>query len=100
MILSGTVNLRASLLKFESPQLGIGMTLSQRGQEKKLQRNPVPTIGEILATAGIIIRDEAVATRTLQLFNLQKILMSQCRQALIFRELSVIESQLVTAYSY
>ncbi len=76
------------------------MTLSQRGQEKKLQRNPVPTIGEILATAGIIIRDEAVATRTLRLFNLQKILTSRRRQALIFRKLSVITSQLVTRYPH
>jgi hypothetical protein len=76
--------------------MGIGIDIKSGGQEKKLHRNPAPTIGEILATAWTIIRDEAIATRTIRLLNLQKVLMSECRQALIFRELSVITSQLVT----
>jgi len=53
--------------------VGFGMTLSQRAQEKKLQRKPVPTIGEILATAGIIIQDEAVAAKTLRQQSISEI---------------------------
>jgi len=39
--------------------VGLGMTIGQRVQGKKLQQKPAPTIGEILAAAGLTIHDEA-----------------------------------------
>ena len=39
--------------------VGLGMTIGQRVQGKKLRQKPAPTIGEILAAAGLTIHDEA-----------------------------------------
>lgn len=44
--------------------VGFGMVVSQKVQAKKSHQKPVPTIGEILAVAGITIQDEAVAAKT------------------------------------
>lgn len=49
--------------------VGLGMTIGQRVQGKKLQRKQAPTIGEILAAAGLTIQEEAtgdkaIATKT------------------------------------
>jgi hypothetical protein len=37
--------------------MGLGMTVSQRVQGRRLQRKPAPTIGEILAVAGLTIQE-------------------------------------------
>jgi len=39
--------------------VGLGMTIGQRVQRRGLPRKPAPTIGEILAAAGLTIHDEA-----------------------------------------
>jgi len=49
--------------------VGLGMTIGQRVQRRELPREPAPTIGEILAAAGLTIHDEAtgdkaIATKT------------------------------------
>ena len=49
--------------------VGLGMTIGQRVQGRKLQRKPAPTIGEILAAAGLTIQEgatenQAVAAKT------------------------------------
>ena len=49
--------------------VGLGVTIGQKVQGRKLQRKTAPTIGEILAAAGLTIQeeatgDEAVAAKT------------------------------------
>ena len=49
--------------------VALGVALNQKLRERKLQRAPAPTIGEILAAAGLAIQEEAtiespVAART------------------------------------
>lgn len=49
--------------------MALGVAVNQRMRERRLQREPAPTIGEILETAGLTIQgeattDKAVAAKT------------------------------------
>lgn len=43
--------------------VGLGVTVSQRVQGRRLQPKPAPTIGEILAAAGLTIQEEATTDK-------------------------------------
>lgn len=43
--------------------VALGVAVNQRVQKRRLQRKPTPTIGEILATAGLTIQGEATTDK-------------------------------------